>query len=79
MTDCRCSELETPDSVSTCPVCLPTGAITWLIEHGRQVELFPDSGVLEPVRGLESIEKSVQKQLTRLANDPQKIIRELPF
>ena len=26
--------------VSTCPVCLPPGAISWLIENGRQLDLF---------------------------------------
>ena len=52
-------------SVGTCPECLPAGAITWLIENGRQLDLLSDSGVLEPVRGLESIEKYV--------HDPSKI------
>ena len=28
------------DVVGTCPQCLPAGAITWLIENGRQLELF---------------------------------------
>ena len=45
-------------SVGTCPKCLPCGSISWLIENGRQLELFGGTGVLEPVRGLESIEKS---------------------
>ncbi len=31
--------------VDTCPVCLPAGAITWLIENGRQLELFPEGRV----------------------------------
>jgi len=26
--------------VGTCPQCLPAGAITWLIENGRQLEMF---------------------------------------
>ncbi len=50
-------------SVGICPRCLPAGAITWLIENGRQLELFPERGVLEPVRGLESIEKYAQDQV----------------
>ncbi len=31
--------------VDTCPVCLPAGAITWLIENGRQLELLLEGGV----------------------------------
>ena len=27
-------------SVGTCPKCLPAGAITWLIENGRQLDLL---------------------------------------
>ncbi len=32
--------------VGTCPVCLPPGAITWLIESGRQLDLFSDHAAL---------------------------------
>jgi len=28
--------------VDTCPLCLPPGAITWLIESGRQLDMFSD-------------------------------------
>ncbi len=35
-------------SVGTCPLCLPVGSITWLIENGRQLEIF--SELPEPVR-----------------------------
>ena len=52
-------------SVGTCPSCLPVGSITWLIENGRQLELLEEKGVLEPVRGLESIEKSAQDQVNK--------------
>jgi len=31
--------------VGTCPQCLPAGAITWLIENGRQLDLFEEEGV----------------------------------
>ena len=31
-------------SVHTCPACLPAGAITYLIENGRQLELFGEEG-----------------------------------
>jgi len=34
------------DSVRTCPVCLPPGAISWLIENGRQLDLFSDPELL---------------------------------
>ncbi len=49
-------------SVGTCPKCLPCGSINWLIENGRQLELFGGTGVLEPMRGLESIDKSAREQ-----------------
>ncbi len=32
-----------PDSVRTCPVCFPVGAITLMIEDGRQVDMFSDT------------------------------------
>ena len=35
--------------VDTCPVCLPRGAISWLIENGRQLDMF-DPEPLEEVR-----------------------------
>ncbi len=38
-------------SVGTCPECLPVGSITWLIENGRQLELFGEEGVLAFTRG----------------------------
>ena len=28
--------------VGTCPLCLPAGAITWLIENGCQIDMFSD-------------------------------------
>jgi len=62
--DCECTcaawvdEQPDPYSFRTCPECLPPGSIEWLIENGRQLDLLEDRGVLEPVRGLESIEKS---------------------
>ena len=56
-------------SVGTCPKCLPVGAITWLIENGRQLDLLEDRGVLAPMMGLESIEKSAQ--------DPSEILSEI--
>ncbi len=61
---CRCKPVSVVAGqvvrVDTCPVCLPAGAITWLIENGRQLELFEEEGVVASVRGLESIEKSAQ-------------------
>jgi len=62
-------------SVGTCPVCLPSGAITWLIENGRQLELFDGQGVLMPVRGLESIERCAQDQVLARQDSPD----DLPF
>ena len=52
--------------VGTCPLCLPVGAISWLIENGRQLELFEEQGVVTDVRGLESIERSVQDPVKSL-------------
>lgn len=42
--------------VGTCPSCLPVGSIEWLIENGRQLELFGEEGVSTGVSGLESTE-----------------------
>ncbi len=50
--------------VDTCPVCLPVGSISWLIENGRQLELFGEEGVVTDRRGYEAIEKSAQIQVT---------------
>ena len=60
--------------VDTCPVCLPAGAITWLIENGRQLELLPVEGVgdyherdapgdPDQIKGRKAIELSVLKYL----------------
>ena len=46
---CGCVRSETV--VGTCPQCLPQGAIEWLIEFGRQLDLFEDRGVEPVVRG----------------------------
>ena len=50
---CTCEASVTDKSglvvrVDTCPLCLPVGAITWLIENGRQLDLFSELG---PLRG----------------------------
>jgi len=31
-------------SVGTCPSCLPVGAISYLIDNGRQLDMFVDPG-----------------------------------
>ncbi len=41
--------------VQTCPVCLPPGAITWMIENGRQLELFSDGAVPADLPGGDDI------------------------
>ena len=52
--DCGCPEPHVMSGhvmlVSTCPKCLPVGAITWLIENGRQLELFEERGVTDAAR-----------------------------
>ena len=49
--------------VGTCPQCLPAGAITWLIENGRQLELFEEEGVETLKRGGDAKDQSVQDQV----------------
>ena len=57
-TGCDCVVTET--SVQTCQRCLPAGAITWLIEHGRQVDLFEEGGVTPRERGRAELERISQ-------------------
>ena len=42
---CRTELLESGQvwKVQTCPSCLLPGAITWLIENGRQLDMFSDT------------------------------------
>jgi len=61
--------------VDTCPVCLPVGSITWLIENGRQLELFEEEGVVPSVRGMTDIEKCAQDS----SNTRQEPPDGLPF
>jgi len=37
--------------VGTCPLCLPPGSISWLIDNGRQLDLFRGERVDSGVRG----------------------------
>ena len=76
--ECGCRSVwagENVVSVSTCPQCLPVGAITWLIENGRQLELFGEQGVVTDVRGLESIENAVQNPV----KPSEGVLNVLPF
>ena len=44
--DCKPAQLDAEGQVlivGTCPVCLPPGAISWLIENGRQLDMFSDA------------------------------------
>ncbi len=43
--------------VDTCPECLPAGAITWLVENGRQLELLEEEGVPSLERGRTELER----------------------
>jgi len=56
-------------SVDTCPRCLPVGAIEWLIENGRQLELLEEEGVTPVVSGVTGNEK--------FAQDPSEVLAEL--
>ena len=51
MIDAPCGCAREPHRVGTCEECLPRGAITWLIENGRQLDLWKDEGVAMAVRG----------------------------
>jgi len=42
--------------VDTCPVCLPAGAISWLIENGRQLDMFE---ALAPEAVLSEVDSTV--------------------
>jgi len=53
-------------SVSTCPQCLPAGAITWLIENGRQLELDLEGGVDASVRCHETYDQ-IQLRASRVS------------
>ncbi len=57
-------EGDTVMSVGTCPSCLPVGAISWLIENGRQLELFGEEGV-SPCKGRETIENDSSIEVER--------------
>jgi len=50
---CGCLDCESELEVrfGTCPECLPGGSIEWLIENGRQLELFDGQGVDPSTRG----------------------------
>ena len=78
--DCGCETVTDGDatlSVQTCPVCLPAGAITWLTENGRQLDLLEERGVGTDMRGLEAIEKSAQDHRNGLR--PRSAEGLLPF
>jgi len=60
--------------VSTCPFCLPAGAITWLIENGRQLDLFEASPL--PSRGFSDI---VDKSISVSAFDSTLEDHDVPF
>jgi len=50
----HCDCVVTQTSVQTCPLCLPVGSITHMIEDGRQLELLEEEGVSTGVSGHES-------------------------
>ena len=78
--ECGCRTVfdgsDTVVSVGTCPSCLPVGAITWLIENGRQLELFDGRGVDVRERGRTELE---QMSSTRTKTDTAQSERGLPF
>ncbi len=75
--DCGTSSVAEPGKVIvvTCPQCLPVGSISWLIDNGRQLELFGEEGVVTDVRGLESIEKFALDT----SENPETDVSGLPF
>jgi len=77
--DCGCETVTTDAgqvvSCDTCPVCLPPGAITWLIENGRQLELLEEEGV-DALRGGETRDDIVRASQK---NKPVIFDHGLPF
>jgi len=73
--------------VSTCPSCLPSGAITWLIENGRQLDMFSDPAdslargeVVPQVDSLVSVSASVAVAVPLIRYDSQGLCScDLPF
>ncbi len=73
MCDCE----ETKFSIGTCPECLPAGVIEYLIENGRQLELFGEEGVAKCVKEMTEYEKYV---LNPVRKDPKRSAEGLlPF
>ncbi len=44
--------------VDTCPSCLPAGAITWLIENGRQLDMWEVSSELDSSVSVRAVERN---------------------
>ena len=70
-----CGCLRDGDSVGTCPVCLPSGAIERMIV-GDQMELFEDRGVVPVERGREP-DSTVRSDLAK--SDLGEKLPGLPF
>ncbi len=68
--------------VSTCPRCLPPGAITWLIENGRQLDLFEDGGTEAGAEGMLSMSRDGSDDSPEVSSDdhgPSQDGSDLPF
>jgi len=66
----HCDCVVTQTSVQTCPLCLPVGSITHMIEDGRQLELLEEEGVSTGVSGPESYDTSYEQ-------DPSETLEEV--
>ncbi len=63
--------------VDTCPVCLPAGAITWLIENGRQLELFPEGRVDAGHERNAPTDRTDRSSIEKLSEISQRVVKSL--
>ncbi len=75
-------------SFGTCSVCLPVGAISWLIENGRQLDMFDFGavdhrlGTLREVEGTDAVrgdEFDDSDDDSRNDSGPGEELPDLPF
>ncbi len=71
---CNCVATET--SVQTCPECLPAGAITWLIENGRQLDIFEGPPELIQSPGVLAFSEG-DDSYDHYEQDPSEILSEI--
>ncbi len=68
--------------VGTCPLCLPCGAITWLIENGRQLDFFLEDGTEAGAEGMLSMSRDESDDSPEVSSGdhgPSQDGSDLPF